>query len=79
MVDGACISVYLKRMTRFILDCLNKENLMPLFIECVENDITLGEICNTLRGVWGDTKCVRRDFRREILTTTGNIEVAKWS
>jgi len=27
-------------------------NLMPLFIECVENDITLGEICSTLRGVW---------------------------
>ena len=27
------------------------ENLMPLFIECVENDITLGEICNTLRSV----------------------------
>ena len=24
---------------------------MPLFIECVENDITLDEICNTLRGV----------------------------
>jgi methylmalonyl-CoA mutase N-terminal domain/subunit len=31
-----------------------KENLMPLFIQCVENDITLGEICNTLRGVWGE-------------------------
>jgi methylmalonyl-CoA mutase N-terminal domain/subunit len=30
------------------------KNLMPLFIECVENDITLGEICNTLRGVWGE-------------------------
>ncbi len=30
------------------------ENLVPLFIECVENDITLGEICNTLRGVWGE-------------------------
>ena len=30
------------------------ENLMPLFIECVENDVTLGEICNTLRGVWGE-------------------------
>jgi len=29
-------------------------NLMPLFIECVENDVTLGEICNTLRGVWGE-------------------------
>jgi methylmalonyl-CoA mutase, N-terminal domain len=30
------------------------ENLMPLIIECVENDITLGEICNTLRKVWGE-------------------------
>jgi methylmalonyl-CoA mutase N-terminal domain/subunit len=29
-------------------------NLVPLFIECVENKITLGEICNTLRGVWGE-------------------------
>jgi methylmalonyl-CoA mutase, N-terminal domain len=28
--------------------------MMPLFIECVEHDITLGEICNTLRGVWGE-------------------------
>ena len=24
------------------------------FIERVENDVTLGEICNTLRGVWGE-------------------------
>jgi len=30
------------------------ENLMPLFIESVENDVTLGEICNTLRVVWGE-------------------------
>jgi len=30
------------------------DNLMPLFIECVENDITLGEICNSLRVVWGE-------------------------
>jgi methylmalonyl-CoA mutase, N-terminal domain len=30
------------------------ENLMPLFIECVENKVTLGEICNTLRGKWGE-------------------------
>jgi methylmalonyl-CoA mutase N-terminal domain/subunit len=29
-------------------------NLIPLFIKCVENDITLGEICNTLRVVWGE-------------------------
>lgn len=32
----------------------NKENLMPLFITCVENDLTLGEICNVLRKVWGE-------------------------
>jgi len=30
------------------------ENLMPLFVKCVENDLTLGEICNVLRGVWGE-------------------------
>ena len=30
------------------------ENLMPLFIDCVENNVTLGEICNTLRVVWGE-------------------------
>lgn len=30
------------------------ENLLPLFIECVENDVTLGEICGTLRSVWGE-------------------------
>ncbi|MEA3441546.1 MAG: methylmalonyl-CoA mutase family protein [Chloroflexota bacterium] len=30
------------------------DNLMPLLIECVENDITLGEICGVLRGVWGE-------------------------
>ncbi len=26
------------------------------------NDITLGEICNTLRGVWGDEKRVAEGF-----------------
>ncbi len=30
------------------------ENLIPIFLECVENDITLGEICNRLRHVWGE-------------------------
>jgi methylmalonyl-CoA mutase N-terminal domain/subunit len=30
------------------------DNLMPLFIECVENNVTLGEICNTLRVIWGE-------------------------
>ena len=30
------------------------ENLMPLLIHCVENDLTLGEICGVLRKVWGE-------------------------
>jgi len=30
------------------------ENLVPLFVECVEHDLTLGEICNVLRGLWGE-------------------------
>ena len=30
------------------------DNLMPLFIECVEHNVTLGEICNILRNVWGE-------------------------
>lgn len=33
---------------------LSDENLMPLFIVCVENELTLGEICGTLREVWGE-------------------------
>jgi len=32
----------------------SNENLMPLFVECVENDLTLGEICGVLRKVWGE-------------------------
>jgi methylmalonyl-CoA mutase N-terminal domain/subunit len=30
------------------------ENLLPIFIACVENDATLGEICSVLRGVFGE-------------------------
>ncbi len=30
------------------------ENLMPIFIECVENGVTLGEICAVLRQTWGE-------------------------
>ena len=32
----------------------SQENLMPFIIENVENDVTLGEICETLRQVWGE-------------------------
>lgn len=30
------------------------ENLMPIFVTCVENDMTLGEVCGVLRKVWGE-------------------------
>jgi methylmalonyl-CoA mutase N-terminal domain/subunit len=30
------------------------ESLMPIFIECVSEYITLGEICGVLRQVWGE-------------------------
>jgi len=32
------------------------QNLVPLFIEAVEAHATLGEICDVLRGVWGEQK-----------------------
>jgi methylmalonyl-CoA mutase N-terminal domain/subunit len=30
------------------------DNLLPLFVTCVENDVTLGEICHALRRAWGE-------------------------
>ncbi len=30
------------------------DNLMPVLIACVENDLTLGEICHSLRRLWGE-------------------------
>jgi len=41
-------------LTRLEMSARSTENLMPLFVECVENDITLGEICGVLRGLWGE-------------------------
>ncbi|NMC13005.1 MAG: methylmalonyl-CoA mutase family protein [Chloroflexi bacterium] len=32
----------------------SNENLLPVFIHCVENDLTLGEICGVLRSAWGE-------------------------
>jgi len=42
-----------------LLDQLEKtarssENLLPLLIVCVENSITLGELCNVFRRIWGE-------------------------
>jgi methylmalonyl-CoA mutase N-terminal domain/subunit len=41
-------------LTRLEKAARGAENLMPLFIECVENDITLGEMCGLLRSLWGE-------------------------
>ncbi len=30
------------------------ENLMPIIIECVENEVTLGEVCHSLRAIFGE-------------------------
>jgi methylmalonyl-CoA mutase N-terminal domain/subunit len=40
--------------TRLAASAHGDDNLMPLLITCVENDLTLGEICSTLREAWGE-------------------------
>lgn len=40
-------------LTRLESAARTDEALMPLFIACAENKVTLGEICNVLRDVWG--------------------------
>jgi methylmalonyl-CoA mutase N-terminal domain/subunit len=49
--DAARASELLARLEE---SARGSDNLMPLFITCVENDITLGEICGVLRRVWGE-------------------------
>jgi methylmalonyl-CoA mutase N-terminal domain/subunit len=34
------------------------DNLMPILIECVDQDVTLGEICHSLRAVFGEYRPV---------------------
>jgi methylmalonyl-CoA mutase N-terminal domain/subunit len=41
-------------LTRLEVTARGSDNLMPLFIECVEEYVTLGEICDVLREVWGE-------------------------
>ncbi len=50
------------RDPQLAVDALNRltqavdsgDNLMPIFISCVEADLTLGEICGRLRQIWGE-------------------------
>jgi methylmalonyl-CoA mutase N-terminal domain/subunit len=41
-------------LTKIELEAKSGGNLMPLFVTCVENKITLGEITRVLRSVWGE-------------------------
>ncbi len=51
--DDAKVSHALKRLEDVALD---KDNTMPAFLECVESYVTLGEMCNVLRKVFGAQK-----------------------
>jgi methylmalonyl-CoA mutase, N-terminal domain len=44
----------LELMEKIELAARKNENMMPLFIESVENGLTLGEICGVLRRTWGE-------------------------
>ena len=41
-------------LTELSRTAAGRDNLMPCLLACVENDITLGEICSTLRKIWGE-------------------------
>jgi methylmalonyl-CoA mutase N-terminal domain/subunit len=49
--DAARVSELLTQLDK---TARSADNLLPLFIICVENNITLGEICGVLRRVWGE-------------------------
>jgi methylmalonyl-CoA mutase N-terminal domain/subunit len=49
--DPAQVQSGLERLTNA---ARSTDNLMPLFIELVEQNLTLGELCGALRSVWGE-------------------------
>jgi methylmalonyl-CoA mutase, N-terminal domain len=52
--DGSRVSQRLSRLEAAAR--AGSENLMPVFIDCAEQDVTLGEMCRVLRGIWGEYK-----------------------
>jgi methylmalonyl-CoA mutase N-terminal domain/subunit len=51
--DGARVAELLSRLRAA---AQGTDNLMPLFLECVEAYVTLGEMCDALRAVFGEYK-----------------------
>ncbi len=41
-------------LSRLESSARGQENLMPLLIECMEQNLTLGEVCGVLRRIWGE-------------------------
>ena len=41
-------------LTMLEIEAAGTQNLIPILINCVENQITLGEICGALKKVWGE-------------------------
>jgi methylmalonyl-CoA mutase N-terminal domain/subunit len=51
--DNEQVSIALKRLEKA---ARGTENTVPFFIECVEAYATIGEICDVLRGIFGEQK-----------------------
>ncbi len=51
--DGARVQALLSRLEEA---ARSDTNLMPLFVECVESYVTLGEVCAVLRKVFGEQR-----------------------
>ena len=49
--DGRDVQMALKRLEEA---AHSEENTVPVILECVERDCTLGEICDVFRGVFGE-------------------------
>jgi methylmalonyl-CoA mutase N-terminal domain/subunit len=49
--DGARAAELLGRLAT---EAKGSANLLPIILECVEQDLSLGEICGALRDVWGE-------------------------
>ncbi|MFQ5943150.1 MAG: methylmalonyl-CoA mutase [Anaerolineales bacterium] len=52
--SGRDADEFIEQLGRLRAASAGTENLMPVFIECLEADLTLGEICGELRAVWGE-------------------------
>lgn len=51
--DNRAASASLRRLEQA---ARGSENTMPIFVECVENYCTIGEMCDVLRGVFGEMR-----------------------